>query len=149
MRIVGQAVSLRRAGSRLVRVWHYLAFLAVILLSPLAIAQDFSVVKVDVVGDHYTFTEGPAWSKDGYLIFSDTPADRLLKWIPGHAIEVFREKANGPSGNAFTNKININTVGIQTYVIDNLSSGDWVFALTAVNSAGVESALSGPVEVTL
>jgi len=53
------------------------------------------------VGDHYTFTEGPAWSKDGYLIFSDTPADRLLKWIPGHAIEVFREKANGPSGNAF------------------------------------------------
>ena len=49
----------------------------------------------------YRFTEGAAWSKDGYLIFSDTPNDRLLKWVPGHMAEVFRENANGPSGNAF------------------------------------------------
>lgn len=49
----------------------------------------------------YRFTEGPAWSKDGFLIFSDTPSNRLLKWVPGRQPEVFRENANGPSGNAF------------------------------------------------
>lgn len=49
----------------------------------------------------YRFTEGPAWSKDGFLIFSDTSKDQLLKWVPGRQAEVFREHANGPSGNAF------------------------------------------------
>jgi len=49
----------------------------------------------------YRFTEGPAWSKDGFLIFSDTSKDQLLKWVPGRQAEVFRERANGPSGNAF------------------------------------------------
>jgi hypothetical protein len=55
----------------------------------------------------------------------------------------------GSSAGALTNKININTVGIQTYVIDNLSSGNWYFALTSINSAGVESALTDTVEATL
>ena len=49
----------------------------------------------------YRFTEGPAWSKDGFLVFSDTPNDQLLKWIPGRKAEILREHANGPSGNAF------------------------------------------------
>ena len=50
---------------------------------------------------NFTFAEGPAWSKDGYLILSDTPADRLMKWVPGHEVGVFRSDAHGPSGNAF------------------------------------------------
>jgi len=78
----------------------------VLLLAPvlglLAFAQDFSEIKIEQLGKGYSYTEGPAWSvKDNYLIFSDTPADRLMKWVPGHAVEVFREKAGGPSGNAF------------------------------------------------
>jgi len=81
-------------GERLIRL--------IVLLPAIAAAQqDFSLVKVDVVADKFTFTEGPAWSKDGYLIFSDTPTDRLLRWVPGRPVEVFREKANGPGGNAF------------------------------------------------
>src|ERR1022692_4489534 len=72
------------------------------VFSLLVSAQDFSEIKVEQLGKGFTFTEGPAWSsKDGYLVFSDTPADRLLKWVPGHAVEVFRENAGGPSGNAF------------------------------------------------
>ena len=42
-----------------------------------------------------------AWSKDGFLIFSDTPGDQLVKWIPGKKPEVYRTDAHGPSGNAF------------------------------------------------
>ena len=64
-------------------------------------AQDFSKLSMQMVSKGFTFTEGPAWSKDGFLIFSDTPADKLMKWVPGHEPEVFREEAHGPSGNAF------------------------------------------------
>ena len=74
---------------------------AAALFSLLASAQDFSDITFGKLADGYRFTEGPAWSKDGYLIFSDTPSDRLLKWAPGHAAEVFRADAHGPSGNAF------------------------------------------------
>src|SRR5262249_11672875 len=63
--------------------------------------QAFTEIKVERLASNYTFTEGPAWSKDGFLIFSDTPTDRLLRWYPGRDIEVFRADANGPAGNAF------------------------------------------------
>jgi gluconolactonase len=80
------------------------SLLAVPLLTVpvLVFAQDFSLVKMDLVAKDFTFTEGPAWNlKEGFLIFSDTPTDRLMKWVPGHPAEVFRKDANGPSGNAF------------------------------------------------
>src|ERR1022692_3648297 len=70
------------------------------VFSLLVSGQDFSEIKVEQLGKGFTFTEGPAWSsKDGYLVFSDTPVDRLMKWVPGHTVEVFRENAGGPSGN--------------------------------------------------
>jgi gluconolactonase len=66
------------------------------------VAQDFAGVKLELTAKGYTFTEGPAWSPVGeYLIFSDLPTDRLIKWTPGHEPEVFRSDAHGPSGNAF------------------------------------------------
>jgi gluconolactonase len=70
-------------------------------VSFLLLAQDFSDVKIETLAKNYTFTEGPAWSRDGYLVFSDTPTDRLLKWVPGHDVEVFRTGSQGPAGNAF------------------------------------------------
>ena len=74
---------------------------ALLGLAAAVFAQDFEVVKMELFGKGYTFTEGPAWSKDGYLIFSDIPADKLMKWGQGGKIEVFRSDAHGPSGNAF------------------------------------------------
>src|SRR6185369_10351335 len=72
------------------------------LCALLVFGQDHAEIKIEQLGKGYGFTEGPAWSlKDGYLIFSDTPSDKLWKWVPGHAVEVFREHAGGPSGNAF------------------------------------------------
>ncbi len=63
--------------------------------------QDFSRAAIVKIGAGYRFTEGAAWSKDGYLVFSDTPNNQLLKWIPGQPAEVFRRDVQGPSGNAF------------------------------------------------
>ena len=64
-------------------------------------AQESSEIRIELLAKGYIFTEGPAWSKDGFLIFSDTPTGKLFKWIPGRAVETFREDAHGPSGNAF------------------------------------------------
>jgi hypothetical protein len=55
----------------------------------------------------------------------------------------------GSSTAAMTTKISIKTVGVQDYVISELASGNWYFALTAVNSAGMESVASNTVETTL
>jgi hypothetical protein len=55
----------------------------------------------------------------------------------------------GTSANAMTQKVNINTVGMLTYVISNLSAGTWYFEILAVNSQGVESNPSGVVSTTL
>ena|SRR5579863_57165 len=70
-------------------------------LASAILAQDFDFIKMEILAKGYTFTEGPAWSKDGYLIFSDIPADKLMKWTPGSPVAVFRSDAHGPCGNAF------------------------------------------------
>jgi gluconolactonase len=64
-------------------------------------AQDFSELTFEHLTRGLGYAEGPAWSRENYLIFSDTPGDKLWKWAPGSAPEVFREHAGGPSGNAF------------------------------------------------
>jgi len=85
-----------------------------IILTISAFSQDFSVIKVELLAKGYTFTEGPAWSKDGFLIFSDTPTDRLLKWEPGREPEVYRENAHGPAGNAFDSQGRLYTCETRT-----------------------------------
>jgi gluconolactonase len=44
----------------------------------------------------FAFTEGPVWHPDGFLLFSDIPANRTYRWAPGGEATVWRE----PSGNA-------------------------------------------------
>ena len=48
------------------------------------------------VATGFQFTEGPVWHPDGYLLFSDIPADRIYEWSPDGRLEVFRQ----PSGNS-------------------------------------------------
>ena len=44
----------------------------------------------------FQFTEGPVWHPEGYLLFSDIPGNRIIRWLPEGRVETFRE----PSGNA-------------------------------------------------
>jgi hypothetical protein len=55
----------------------------------------------------------------------------------------------GNNSNSLTQAININTVGITTYVITNLGVGTWHFAIKAYNSGGVESNLSNIASKTI
>jgi gluconolactonase len=56
--------------------------------------------KVDKVSAGHKFTEGPAWSDDGYLIFSDVPSNKVLRFTPGKGTDVLREESGGANGNA-------------------------------------------------
>ena len=71
------------------------------LLSLSAPAQDSSDLRIEKVATGYIFTEGPAWSRDGYLIFSDIPGDKLLQLKPGIKPTTFRDNSSGAIGNTF------------------------------------------------
>jgi len=49
------------------------------------------------IGIAFEFTEGPAWHPDGYLIFSDIPANTVYKWT-GKKYQVFRHPSNSANG---------------------------------------------------
>jgi Fibronectin type III domain len=55
----------------------------------------------------------------------------------------------GSSAKELSQSVTINSVGMQTYVLDDLAPGTWYFAVMAVTSAGTESALSNVVEKTI
>jgi gluconolactonase len=46
------------------------------------------------------FTEGPVFSRRGYLLFSDIPNNRILKWERGK-LTTFRENSNSANGLTF------------------------------------------------
>jgi gluconolactonase len=51
----------------------------------------------EIITDGFRFTEGPYWHPDGFLLFSDIPANIIYKWTPGNSkSEVYIE----PSGNS-------------------------------------------------
>lgn len=61
-----------------------LSFLLCFFFVNLSEAQ--SLVKegteLQKITDGYRFTEGPFWHPDGYLLFSDIPANTIYKWHP-------------------------------------------------------------------
>ncbi len=57
--------------------------------------------QVEKVAGGFEFTEGPVWHPDGFLLFSDIPANTIYKWQPGQKTEIFRQ----PSGNANGNTL--------------------------------------------
>jgi gluconolactonase len=71
-----------------------------LFLAIFAPAQDFTDIHLDRVAAGFVFAEGPVWSHDGYLIFSDTPSNRILQFKFGEPASIYREKSNGASGNA-------------------------------------------------
>jgi gluconolactonase len=79
-----------------------------------AFGQDFSGIQVVKVSANHRFTEGPAWSQEGYLLFSDVPGNRILKFTPGEGVSTARENANGASGNAFDSQGRLYTCETRT-----------------------------------
>ena len=57
--------------------------------------------KIEKLADGFKFTEGPVWigKADGYLVFSDIPANQLKKWTREGGISIFREPSRNANGN--------------------------------------------------
>ncbi len=58
--------------------------------------------EVDSIADGYAYAEGPLWHPDGYLLFADSPRDRIHKWDPAaNTVSVFREPSAGATALGF------------------------------------------------
>jgi gluconolactonase len=77
---------------------------AILVLAALsaASAQDFSHVTVEKIAGGRQFTEGPVWSREGFLLFSDVPSNKILKIGAGdRQPAVFRDDSGYANGNTF------------------------------------------------
>jgi gluconolactonase len=50
-------------------------------------------LAVEKLADGFIFTEGPVWSPDGSLLFSDPNANTIYRWTPDGQVSVFRTKS--------------------------------------------------------
>ncbi|WP_425618245.1 SMP-30/gluconolactonase/LRE family protein [Anatilimnocola sp. NA78] len=59
---------------------------------------------IEVLGEGFDWTEGPLWHKPGgYLLFSDIPPNKIMKWDPKTgAVSLFREKVGYTGAAKFT-----------------------------------------------
>lgn len=62
------------------------------------IARD---AKVEKVADSFGFVEGPVWHTGGFLLFTDIPRNRIMKWHPKEGVSVFRVPSDQANGLAF------------------------------------------------
>ena len=55
--------------------------------------------RVERLATGLRFTEGPAWHRDGYLLFSDIPANELKRWDAKGGVATYRAASNNANGN--------------------------------------------------
>ena len=57
--------------------------------------------KLVQIADRQGFSEGTAWSPDGFLVWSDIPLDRILRWDPKGGVRLLRYRGGNANGNTF------------------------------------------------
>ncbi|GAB4230425.1 MAG: hypothetical protein Kow0049_12320 [Stanieria sp.] len=55
--------------------------------------------QVEQIATGFKFTEGPLWHPDGYLLFSDIPANTIYQWQPDSEAQIFRRPSGKANGN--------------------------------------------------
>jgi gluconolactonase len=59
-----------------------------------------STARPEKVAGGFQFADGPVFSRRGYLLFTDEPSNRIMRYANGQ-VSVFREKSNGASALTF------------------------------------------------
>lgn len=50
--------------------------------------------KIEVLGEGYTWSEGPVWmERMGCLLFTDVPENKIFKWKEGEGVSLYMDKA--------------------------------------------------------
>jgi gluconolactonase len=58
------------------------------------------IAHLDKLADGCIWAEGPVWFADGgYLLWSDIPNNRMLRWMPETGVSVYRAESNNANGN--------------------------------------------------
>lgn len=57
--------------------------------------------RVEPIVNSLMFSEGPAWSPQGFLVFSDVPQNRIYQWSPRSGLHIFRQPSGQANGNIF------------------------------------------------
>lgn len=63
-------------------------------------AQDFSGIQVERVTTGHVFTEGPVWSREGMMLFSDVPENKIWR-IDSKGKRLYKEPTGFANGNTF------------------------------------------------
>jgi gluconolactonase len=59
--------------------------------------------QMEILADGFEWSEGPVWVKDGeYLLFSDIPRNRIVKWKEGRGTSIFMEPSGYTGSTPFT-----------------------------------------------
>jgi gluconolactonase len=58
------------------------------------------IAHLDKLADGCIWAEGPVWFADGgYLLWSDIPNNRMLRWMPEVGVTTYRAESNNSNGN--------------------------------------------------
>lgn len=76
-------------------------FLLLLFLPACASPDELPVASADVIADGFLFTEGPVWSPEGELLFSDIPANVVYRWRPDAGVDTFLTPSGHSNGLAF------------------------------------------------
>jgi gluconolactonase len=77
------------------------------LVLPLAAQQapqqheEFNELRIERMVGNYRFADGPVWSPERKLLFTDLPANTVYVWVPGHKVEPLRKDLQGALGLTF------------------------------------------------
>ena len=63
--------------------------------------EDIVDGELEMIADGHMFTEGPVWSPEGFLLYSDIPADTIFRWKEGEGSAPFITPSGNSNGLAF------------------------------------------------
>ena len=95
-----------------------------------------------------TATPPPASSSNSSIAFSWVPPTENNNGSPLTNLAGYKIHY-GTASQDYTQVVAVNNPSLNRYVLDSLPTGTYYFAITAYNSAGVESNLSGEISATL
>lgn len=67
----------------------------------MSLADLFESTEMQRVATGFQFTEGPVWHPEGYLLFSDIPADTIYRLDADHKVTVWRRPSGHSNGLTF------------------------------------------------
>ena len=82
---------------------------AALSIAAIAFGQAPQQYTVEVVANGMRFADGPVWSLEDFLLFSDTVTDTQHKFTPGKGVSDAGSRPGGTAGNAYDEKGNLYT----------------------------------------